>query len=53
MTFNENPQPTEWTLEIGFYPGLLFGYRVYEYEYSLLHVLYIPFIDISIEVFKK
>jgi hypothetical protein len=53
MTFNENKEPTEWIVEIGFYPGLLFGYRVYEYEDSQLHVLYVPFMDISLEVFKK
>lgn len=52
MTYNEDPRSTQWTLEIGFYPGLLFGYRVYEYEDALLHVLYIPFIDISLEISK-
>ena len=52
MTYGENPGHRDWTLEIGFYPGLLFGYRVYEYEDALLHVLYIPFIDISLEISK-
>jgi hypothetical protein len=32
MNYNEDPRSTQWTLEIGFYPGLLLGYRVYEYD---------------------
>jgi hypothetical protein len=50
--FNDNQPNNDWSLEIGFYPGILFGYRVYEYEDALLHVLYIPFIDISLEISK-
>jgi hypothetical protein len=52
MTFNGNPDNKSWALEIGFYPGLLFGYRVYEYDDALMHVLYIPFIDIALEISK-
>lgn len=41
-----------WELTIGLYPGILFGIRTYEYEDSKLHVLYIPFIDIALEIFN-
>jgi hypothetical protein len=40
-----------WTLELGLYPGILLGIRTYEYEESKVHVLYLPFIDIALEIF--
>lgn len=40
-----------WEFSIGLYPGILFGFRTYEYPDSILHVLYIPFIDIALEFF--
>lgn len=52
MTFNGNAGRNFWSLEIGIYPGILFGYRVYEYDDALMHVLYIPFIDIALEISK-
>lgn len=45
-------EPKEWELSLGVYPGVLFGIRTYEYEDSKLHVLYVPFIDIALEIFK-
>ena len=36
-----------WTLEIGFYPGVLFGVRTYEEPDQTTHVLYIPFVDLA------
>ena len=48
----EIKEPQAWELSIGVYPGVLFGIRTYEYEDSRLHVLYIPFVDIALEVFK-
>lgn len=41
-----------WTLTLGFYPGILLGFRSYsnQTEDSILtnHVLYIPFVDICL-----
>ncbi len=45
-------EPKEWELALGVYPGILFGMRTYEYADSKLHVFYIPFIDISLEIYK-
>ena len=39
-----------WSLSIGFYPGILFGTRAYEEEISITYVFYIPFVDIALEI---
>ena len=39
-----------WSLSIGFYPGILFGMRAYEEEDQLTYVFYIPFVDIALEL---
>ena len=39
-----------WSLSIGFYPGILFGTRAYEEKHSITYVFYIPFIDIALEI---
>ena len=39
-----------WSLSIGFYPGILFGCRAYEEKDRLTYVFYIPFIDIALEL---
>jgi len=39
-----------WSLSIGFYPGVLFGTRSYEEEHSVTYVFYIPFVDIALEI---
>jgi hypothetical protein len=41
-----------WSLGIGFYPGILFGVRSYDEEKLIAHVLYLPFIDIALEIYK-
>ena len=41
-----------WSLELGFYPGLLIGFRSYEDEEKHIHVLYIPFVDLALFVYK-
>jgi hypothetical protein len=41
-----------WSLELGFYPGLLIGFRSYEDEEKNIHVLYIPFVDLALFVYK-
>ena len=41
-----------WTLSVGFYPGILIGMRTYEEDEQDSYVLYLPFVDIALEVFK-
>ena len=41
-----------WSLSIGTYPGVLLGARTYEEETQITHVLYLPFVDIALEIFK-
>ena len=45
-------QNNSWSLSIGLYPGVLLGFRSYEETKSTTHVLYIPFIDLALEVYK-
>jgi hypothetical protein len=39
-----------WSITIGFYPGILFGFRTYQEENFSTHVLYLPFVDFAIEI---
>ena len=39
-----------WSLSLGFYPGILFGLRAYEEEKQLTYVLYLPFVDVAFEI---
>ena len=39
-----------WELSIGFYPGVLIGVRSYIEKDHVLHVLYLPFIDLCLEI---
>jgi len=41
-----------WSLSLGFYPGILLGVRSYEEEKQTTHVLYIPFIDLALEIYN-
>ena len=41
-----------WTLSVGFYPGILMGMRTYDEPDQVSYVMYIPFVDIALEVFK-
>jgi len=41
-----------WELSIGFYPGLLLGIRSYVEKEFVEHVLYLPFVDISLKIEK-
>ena len=43
----------EWELSVGFYPGIIIGFRTYVQEDRNNHVLYLPFIDICLTVLKK
>lgn len=52
MTTTPDQNQKGWTLTIGIYPGVLLGVRTYKYAESDLHVLYLPFIDIALEIDK-
>jgi|TARA_B100001939_G_scaffold193220_1_gene166108 hypothetical protein len=41
----------EWSLSVGLYPGLLLGFRTYEETDKTTYVLYLPFVDIALEIF--
>jgi hypothetical protein len=41
-----------WSLSFGFYPGVLLGVRTYDEPEQVTHVVYLPFIDIALEIFK-
>ena len=42
-----------WSIEIGFYPGVLLGIRTYYEEEQTTHVLYIPFMDVAVTFYKE
>ena len=42
-----------WELTMGFYPGILFGIRSYPEKDYTQHVLYLPFVDICLEIDKN
>jgi hypothetical protein len=42
----------EWSISLGFYPGILFGTRAYEEAEQTTYVFYIPFVDLAIEIYK-
>jgi len=47
---------TDWSLSIGLYPGMLFGFRTYEHESEtfnkVTHVFYLPFVDLALEIMR-
>ena len=45
-------KPKYWAISLGFYPGILFGIRSYNEDKQDTHVMYIPFIDIALEIYK-
>lgn len=49
-----NPMPDKedkyWCLEVGLYPGILFGSRAYNEEEYTTYVVYLPFIDIAFTI---
>ncbi len=52
MHMKENENESAWVLELGFYPGVLLGFRSYQEEDVAIHVLYLPFVDIALTVYK-
>lgn len=41
-----------WEISIGLYPGILVGIRTYSEKEYVQHVIYLPFVDICIEIEK-
>ncbi len=41
-----------WSLSVGFYPGVLIGFRTYEEKDRDIHVLYLPLVDLAFEIDK-
>jgi hypothetical protein len=41
-----------WAISIGLYPGILIGMRSYVEKEYVQHVIYLPLIDICIEIEK-
>jgi hypothetical protein len=44
----EDGSKPAWAIELGLYPGILFGFRTYPEESTTTHVLYLPFIDLAL-----
>lgn len=45
-----NKNKKDWSISLGTYPGILFGIRSYHGDTHHQHVLYLPFIDIALEI---
>jgi len=48
----ESKQNKSWSISLGFYPGVLLGMRSYHEEQQTTHVIYIPFIDLALEIYN-
>ena len=48
----ENENESAWSLELGFYPGVLLGFRSYEDPDRTIRVLYLPLVDLALTVYK-
>jgi len=40
----------DWSMALGFYPGILFGMRTYHGPTHSQTVFYLPFVDLAIEI---
>jgi hypothetical protein len=47
----EKKMPKDWELTLGLYPGIVLGFRTYNYDDGSEHVLYLPFVNISLNFF--
>jgi len=52
MFMKDDENKSAWLLELGLYPGILIGMRSYAEEDCTIHVIYFPFFDISLTIFK-
>jgi hypothetical protein len=46
----EFPRDKYWSISVGLYPGILFGFRTYEEPTFSTHVFYLPFVDFALEI---
>ena len=42
-----------WEFSMGFYPGVLLGMRSYRERNKDNHVIYLPFVDFCLTIFKR
>ena len=49
---DKNEEKRLWSIEIGLYPGVLIGARTYPEPDQITHVLYLPFVDLALTIFK-
>ena len=42
-----------WELSFGMYTGILFGFRTYDEDFKTNHVLYVPFFDVCLTIYKN
>ena len=42
-----------WEFSMGFYPGILLGFRSYTERNKNNHVMYLPFVDFCLTIFRK
>ena len=45
-------EKNNWKLSVGFYPGICLGMRTYDEPGQVAYVLYMPFIDVALEIYK-
>jgi len=43
----------DWELSLGFYVGILIGFRTYTHVDSIDYVLYLPFIDLCYTIYNE
>ena len=48
----QNENETAWYLELGLYPGILLGFRTYDQGEINTHVLYFPFFELALSIYK-
>ena len=48
----DKQEKKNWTLSVGFYPGIVIGMRTYVVDEQDSYVLYLPFVDIALEIYK-
>ena len=48
----DKQETKNWSLSVGFYPGILIGMRTYVEDEQTSYVVYIPFVDRALEVFN-
>ena len=48
----ENENKPLWSIELGFYPGIVIGARTYPEPDQTTHVLYLPFVDLALIIYK-